>query len=108
MAAKAAPKARPLFSLGQVVATPGALELLEQFGVNASDLLHRHENGDWGELGVDDKRSNDEALQDGSRIFSAYRIGRADDKLWVITDATDATDDFGVRRVTTILTPRCY
>lgn len=105
MASNATPRVRQLFSLGQVVATPGALELLERFGVNASDLLRRHQSGDWGELCVDDKRCNDEALNDGRRIFSAYRMGRADETLWIITDAAD---DFGVRRVTTILTPRCY
>ena len=105
IASNATPRARPLLSLGQVVATPGALELLERFGVNASDLLRRHQSGDWGELGVDDKRCNEEALHDGRRIFSAYRIGRADDKLWVITDAAD---DSGCRRHTAVVRPEDY
>ena len=35
-----------LFPLGLVVATPGALELLDRAGVNASDLLARHQGGD--------------------------------------------------------------
>jgi hypothetical protein len=105
MASNATQRSRPLFSLGQVVATPDALELLERFGVNASDLLRRHQCGDWGEPGVDDKRCNHEALQDGSRIFSAYRIGRADEKLWIITDAAD---DSGFRRCTTLLRPGEY
>jgi hypothetical protein len=98
-------RACPLFSLGQTVATPGALELLERLGVNGSDLLRRHQSGDWGDMCVDDKRYNEEALQDGSRIFSAYRVGRTDEKLWIITDAAD---DFGIRRVSTILRPEDY
>jgi hypothetical protein len=41
---------RPLFSLGQTVATPGAVEWLQQAAVDAALLLSRHENGDWGDL----------------------------------------------------------
>jgi hypothetical protein len=105
MASNATQRARPLLSLGQIVATPDALELLERFGVNANDSLGRHQCGDWGELGVDDKRCNHEALQDGSLIFSAYRIGKTDDRVWVITDAAD---DFGIRYLSTIRRPEDY
>jgi len=41
---------KPLFDLGQLVATPGALAALEKTGQNAMDLLSRHVRGDWGEL----------------------------------------------------------
>ena len=47
---------------------------------------------------------NDEALQDGSRILSAY-ITRAGEKIWIITEATD---DRGQRSATTILLPDEY
>jgi len=39
-----------LFPLGQVVATPGALEALEEAGVAVGTLLARHAVGDWGDL----------------------------------------------------------
>ena len=38
---------KPLFDLGQLVATPGALAALEKTGQNAMDFLSRHVRGDW-------------------------------------------------------------
>ena len=35
--------------------------------------MEKHMSGDWGDLGEDDKRANDQALVDGSRLLSAYR-----------------------------------
>jgi hypothetical protein len=46
-----------LFSPGQIVATPGALELAEQ-GVNLLAYLKRHLQGDWGELDKADIQEN--------------------------------------------------
>jgi hypothetical protein len=40
-------KQQPLFSLGQLVAPPGALVALEKTG---EDFLSRHVRGDWGDL----------------------------------------------------------
>jgi hypothetical protein len=93
------------FFLGAVFATPAALALLSNAGVDPWTLLHRHHHGDWGDLCDDDRRLNDEAVNDGSRIFSSYRIGPGEAKVWIITDAAD---DFGIRRASTILTPGCY
>ena len=92
------------FELGQVVATPGALQAMEAAGVTPVDLLRRHLQGDWGDLNAEDKQSNDEAVRDGSRIFSAY-ILPTDVKLWVITEAKD---DAGKRNSTCILLPDEY
>ena len=39
---------RPLFDLGQLVATPGALAALEKTGQNAMEFLSRYVRGDWG------------------------------------------------------------
>jgi hypothetical protein len=38
----------PLFSLGQLVATPGALALVAGAGASPAELLARHQAGDWG------------------------------------------------------------
>ena len=92
------------FSLGQIVATPGAIEAMEESGQDAAFFLDRHAAGDWGEVCTEDGRLNDEALKDGSRIQSAYRTLK-DVKLWVITEATD---DNGQRAATTILLPDEY
>jgi len=42
------------FELGQVVATPGALEALARNGQMALQFISRHVQGEWGELSDDD------------------------------------------------------
>jgi hypothetical protein len=81
---------RPRFSLGQVVATPGALGEIRDAGQSPSDFLARHAACDWGDLDDDDRRMNDEALIDGSRLLSAYltrMVGR------IIPKSTPETED---------------
>jgi len=95
---------RPKFKLGQVVATPGALESLQKARQAPQTLLDRHIKGDWGDLSGDDKSLNDEALVDGSRIMSAYTLASGE-KLWIITEAAD---DEGKRICTTLLRPDEY
>lgn len=95
---------RPKFPLGQCVATPGALEALQESGQDPGEFLSRHVQGDWGEVCDDDKLANDQSLIDGSRLLSAYRTLKGT-KLWVLTEATD---DHGRRAATTILLPSEY
>ena len=64
---------RPKFNLGQILATPGALEALEESGQSVQFFLSRHVRGDWGEVDDEDKLANDQSLLDGSRLLSAYR-----------------------------------
>jgi hypothetical protein len=90
---------KPLFALGQVVATPGALELLESAEKAPSHFIARHHAGNWGDALCDeDKQLNDAALKDGSRLFSAYTVGK--DKIWIISEAD--------RSSTTLLLPCEY
>jgi hypothetical protein len=44
----------PKFTLGQLVATPGALAAVEKSGDNLALYIRRHVQGDWGELCADD------------------------------------------------------
>jgi hypothetical protein len=74
------------FPLGQIVATPGALEALKKTGQSSAEFLHLHVSGDRGDLCAEDKQSNEEALNDGGRIFSAYNLNDGT-KIWVITEA---------------------
>jgi hypothetical protein len=90
--------------LGQLVATPGALEALEASGQTPDFFLAKHASGDWGDVSPGDAALNDAAVQDGSRIFSAYRTLRGT-KLWVITEAEG---DSGKRASTCILLPVEY
>ena len=61
--------------------------------------LERHHQGDWGEHTDRDKLRNDEALERGSRLLSAYSTAQ-DLKFWIITEKD--------RTVTTILPPEDY
>ena len=92
------------FPLGRLAATPGALEALEASGQTPDFFLAKHLAGDWGEVGAEDWRANDEALLHGDRLLSAYRTLKGV-KLWVITEAAD---DDGLRAATTILLPQEY
>jgi len=89
-----------LFSMGQMMATPGVLEILQAAGVRPQDLLARHARGDWGDLSLDDKEANSQALVDGSRILSAYELPGQDKKVWIITEAVG---DDGQRASTCIM-----
>jgi hypothetical protein len=95
---------QPSFPLGQVLATPGALSAIHESGQAPAEFLSRHAAGDWGDVGEDDKQLNTDALQDGSRILSAYRTAKGA-RLWIITEAAD---DTGQRPATTILLPEEY
>lgn len=87
------------FSLGRIVATPGALQALEETNQNPFEFIERHQAGDWGDLCEEDKRENEFSVRNGFRILSAYRTNN-DTKVWVITEAD--------RSVTTLLLPHEY
>ena len=87
------------FNLGQIVATPGALEALEQAGQDAWELLSRHASGDWGTLSDADREENETSLEHGFRILSSYVLSNGA-KVWVITEAD--------RSATTVLLPEEY
>lgn len=72
-----------LFPLGQVVATPGALDSVSQAEV--TELLGRHAQGDWGDVDDEDWEANDRAVREGTRIFSAYNVDG--ERIWIITEA---------------------
>ncbi|PFH10919.1 hypothetical protein BCF11_3354 [Collimonas sp. PA-H2] len=90
----------PLFTLGHVVATPDALDLLDRLGINASTLLVRHQQGDWGDICREDAATNTWAAQAGERLLSAYILGKPHERLWIITERD--------RSVTTLLLPEEY
>jgi hypothetical protein len=74
------------FPLGQIVATPGALDAFKKTGQTPTEFLKRHVSGDWGDLCDEDKQTNEDALSNGGRIFSAYHL-KDGTKIWVITEA---------------------
>ena len=89
----------PLFTLGRIVATPGALRALTESQEAPFQFLRRHLTGDWGDLSPADERVNTRALTTGGRLLSAYKT-RNGVKLWIITEAD--------RSSTCILLPEEY
>jgi hypothetical protein len=89
-----------LFPLGEVVATPSALDALKAEGIHLSVLIARHETGDWGDLERDDWKANDDAVKRGGRLLSAYTLPRTQTQVWVITESD--------RSATTLLLPSEY
>lgn len=85
------------FELGQVLITPGAYEELNLR--DAANGLLRHSTGDFGEVSEEDKALNEEAIETGERILSAY-YDRDGVKYWIITEWD--------RSATTVLLPSEY
>jgi hypothetical protein len=86
----------PVVDLGLVLATPGILRELDEAWV--AELLARHQGGDWGDVGAEDRHLNDRALRSGGRLFSAYYTEAG--RVWIITEAD--------RSATTVLLPSEY
>lgn len=94
----------PMFSLGHVVATPGALAAMRSTSTDPVSLLARHASGDWGDVCDEDKVHNNDAVVAGWRLLSAYslpvREPRHAQTVWIITESD--------RSVTTFLLPKEY
>lgn len=87
-----------LFELGNVFATRGAVRYCEVHNISILDLIVRHAAGDWGDLCLADRKSNDDAVSNGDRILSAYKFSVG--SVWVVTEADRGT--------TTVLLPDEY
>ncbi len=86
-----------VFPLGQLVATPGAVEHVPN--EDRIEALTRHSRGDWGDTDPEDWAENDLSLKEGFRLLSVYHT-KSMLKFWIITEAD--------RSVTTILLPDEY
>jgi hypothetical protein len=93
------PRGVPLFELGRIIATRGAIETMERRGIDYNALLVRHVTGDWGDLAEED-HENEHAVKHGRLIHSAYGTQDDPDRLWIITESD--------RHATTILLPDEY
>ena len=77
---------QPLFPLGQVLYTLGAVEALREANQNPDELLYRHVTGDWGDLPEEDKERSDTAVEQGLAVMSAYDL-ETGATIWVLTSA---------------------
>ncbi len=89
----------PLFPIGQLVATPGALAALEASGDDPLAFLIKHVCLDPGDLSPADIAENLLSVAKGFRILSAYRLSDGT-RIWIITEAD--------RSSTCILLPEEY
>ncbi len=85
------------FPIGRLVITGGAAAATGWSDVLSA--LSRHACGDWGDVCDEDWQFNDQALEFGSRLLSAYETYDGT-KFWIITEHN--------RSVTTILLPEEY
>lgn len=96
----------PLFPLGKVCITPGALTAIQEEsgfqypGLWIFQFLERHQSGDWGDVDDHDQKENQFSVDHNLRILSAYTLPTTKVKIWVITEAD--------RSVTTLLLPSEY
>ena len=95
MSAESIPLAK--FRLGRIVATPNALSQLPNEEILRG--VQRHQSGDWGDVGDEDRQENELSLKEGFRLLSVYRTA-AGVKFWIITEAD--------RSATTVLLPEDY
>lgn len=89
---------KPLFPLGQIVATPAVIAHFNEHHQSLLPFLRRHVSGDWGELCAEDKAENTLSVQQGFRILSRFTV--AGEPVYIITEAD--------RSVTTALFPSEY
>ncbi len=80
----------PKFKLGKIVATPGALKVLKDAGVNPISLVARHQAGDWGKICEEDTEANNQAIENErdkdkrQRVMSVYLVGN--ETIYIITE----------------------
>lgn len=96
-------KLKQLFALGDVVATPAAMNKVDPR--YALSCLELHHSGDWGLVDEEDWKTNDNALKTGGRLLSSYPLPDDADMFWIITEAEDEN---GRRVATTFLLPSDY
>lgn len=78
-------RTRPLFPLGQIVATPAVLEHFVEHCTRPDSFIRRHVCGDWGDVPPEDACENDFSVLSGFRVLSAYEVGGK--RFWIITEA---------------------
>ncbi len=87
------------FNFGNVVATTSLYAYCKKRNYSLLPYLIRHAQGDWGDVCKEDWKTNNDALKNGLRLLSSYKLPD-DKKIWIITEWD--------RSVTTLLFPEDY
>jgi len=72
------------FIAGRCYYTRGVAVAFEDRMDDIMFALRQHVSGDWGCVCNDDKQTNEDALEHGGRLLSAYELNP---KIWIITEA---------------------
>lgn len=81
-----------MFQLGQTVATAGISTACQDpvFANNVRNALAKYTKQDWGDLGLEDKQMNDEAVKNNNdRILAAYNVADSENntkRVYIITE----------------------
>ena len=91
------PLPKPIkFAIGRVLITPGAAtEIAER---EITEALRRHQDGDWGVLDAQEKECNEQVLQIGGWLLSAYDDPSSGERFLIITQPD--------RMITTVMVPK--
>jgi hypothetical protein len=76
---------KPLFPLGNLVATRASWDAIANASDNPLRLVARHAVGDWGDIDEENRRENERCLEYGCRLLSAYTL-RDGTRIWIITE----------------------
>ncbi len=87
------------FDLGNVVVTATLFVHCKENGYALILYLIRHAQGDWGDVCKEDWEANEDALKNGLRLLSSYKLPD-EKKIWIITEWD--------RNATTLLFPEDY
>lgn len=74
------------FEIGEVLVTPTAASALEAHGRSVSDVLGRHQAGDWGDVSEQARLVNERGLVEGFNLQSTYQLENGQ-RLVVVTNA---------------------
>ena len=81
------------FSLGRIVATPGALEALQNAGQSTGEFLARHVTGDWGDLDDEDSQPQRRRLD----RWQPNPVGLPDRRVSVSGSSPRRSNEVGLR-----------
>ena len=84
------------FSPGRIVIAPAALMLLSAEDIQTA--LNAHVNGEWGDLGKQDREENDQALAKDRRLLSVYHTATGT-KFWIITESDRSVTNVYLREI---------
>lgn len=73
------------FEVGEVLVTPTAADALDAHGRTVSELLGRHQAGDWGDVSDQVRLVNQRGLSEGFNLQSTYLL-ESGQRLVVVTN----------------------